>query len=414
MNKIPEANLNGLKTKIEKLNRKALKLGQEPIELKIVGEEMREYKQDLDSEIFPNFVGVTTYRKYFHVEVTGTVPVVNGWTFVSALDHVEGGVIVRVLPGEVLPVEYRTAASLCDHCKINRNRNITFVLRNAAGEYKQVGSSCIQDFFAKDIKDIVAQVELLASLESLLEGAGEYNHGNGEQYYDLINYLTFVVAVVEKYGFISRKKASEKENETPTSSVAFDRMITRDIRVKTDIPVTDEHAKKAQAIVTWTETFLDKDTLSDYEHNLKVIVDVGHITYRTLGLAASLSALHYRETAIKVEKENQKPSEYVGEVGKRIRNIQLILKKIVNLGEGQFGMRYLYRFQDSNDNILVWFTGNMTDADTRDFFEDEIYTGSVSIKEHQEYKGVKQTVLTRCKLFSPALRVKFDTKEEVK
>lgn len=419
MNKIPEANLEGLKTKIEKLNRRALKLGQEPIELKIIGEEMIEYKQDVDPLIDPNFVGITTYRKFYQIEVTGKVPVVDGWTFVAALDHTEGGIILRVLPGEILPIEYRTVAAICDHCKINRNRNVTFILRNEKGEHKQVGSSCIQDFFAKDIKNIVAQAELLASLESLLSGAEEYesNGSNGEKYYDLTRYLTFVVAVVAKYGFISRKKASEKDGEVSTSDVAFDRMLPLGndrSRIETEIPVTEEHTKKAQEIVTWAETYLEKENLSDYEHNLKIILDMGHVNYRAFGLAASLSALHYRETAIKVEKENKKPSEYVGEVGKRIKSIQLTLKKIVNLGEGQFGMRYLYRFQDANDNVLVWFTGNITDADTRDFFEDEVYIGSVSIKEHQEYKGIKQTVLARCKLFSPALRAKFDVKEEVK
>jgi hypothetical protein len=77
-------------------------------------------------------------------------------------------------------------------------------------------------------------------------------------------------------------------------------------------------------------------------------------------------------------------------------------------------MRYLYRFVDANENVLVWFTGNMLDADTREFFENTVYNGDVSVKEHSEYKGIKQTVLTRCKLFSPVLRAEYDTKEEVK
>lgn len=46
---------------------------------------------------------------------------------------------------------------------------------------------------------------------------------------------------------------------------------------------------------------------------------------------------------------------------------------------------------DKNGNVLVWKTGY------QDMEEGKFYTVTGTIKEHNEYSGEKQTVLTRCK-----------------
>jgi hypothetical protein len=421
--KIPEANMGWLETKIEKLNRRASKLGQSLIELKTIGEEMVEYKQSVDPSIIPNFVGITTYKKFFKVEITGQAPVIAGWSFVGSIEHEEGGNIIKLLPNQIIPETYRTALAHCNHCNIDRLRNATFILFNGT-DYKQIGRNCLRDFVGQDVADVISRATLLSSLDELGNAAEDEDflghNSSGKQYWNLKEYLANVVAVIEKLGFVSRKKAQELNDPgNATSDVAFNLMAVKDAAKEIGIYITKEHEKKAEEILAWLETYLNgKSQLNEYEHNLQVILEREFVSYSTLGFAASIASLHYRETAAKAEKEAKKeakkPSEYVGEVGKRMKSLTLTLAKITNLGEGTFGLRYLYRFVDANDNVLVWFTGNMLDADTREFFENTVYTGDVSIKEHQEYKGTKQTVLTRCKLFSPALRAEYDTKEEVK
>jgi hypothetical protein len=415
--KILSENLGWLKGKLEKLNRRASKLGMAPIELIVLGEKVeRVCANSLTGPCEAIYGCKEQYRKYTTVEIKGQAPSIAGWDFIGTIDHIENGNILRLLPGQTVPEHYRQDPQNCDHCHQKRNRTSTYILVNAKDEHKQVGKNCLQDFFQQDVSNVVHRAEILAAAGQLQEASEGFTGGRQVPLYKLEDYLANVLAVVEKHGFVSHAKCEEL-NKTPTSTDAGILMITpmdKDA-LKLGVKVTNEHRQKAAEIVAWVEQYLDKPELSDYEHNLKVIVDMGFVEWRTFGLAASITALHYRETAAKAEKEAKKPSEYIGEVGKRIKGVKFTLKKIVNLGEGQFGMQHLYRFVDANENVLVWFSGNWQDADSREFFEDTEYVGDVSVKKHEEYKGTKQTVITRCKLYSPVLRARFDKeKEEVK
>jgi hypothetical protein len=388
--KVPEGNLGWLKGQIEKLNRRAIKLNMPLIELLVLGEEV---VQICKCQISP-CVGTCPFRKYVKVEIKGQAPSIDGWDFIGTIDHIDGGNILRLLPGQAIPEHYRQDPQNCDHCHTKRNRASTYILVNAKDEYKQVGKQCLQDFFKQDVANVVARAELLAAAGQLQEASESLGgSGAGKQYYKLADYLANVLAVVEKHGFVSRAKAQETE-KTPTSTLAAMLMISPmgkealELGVKT----TKEHEAKAVEIIAWIEKYLDKPVLNDYEHNLKVVVDLGYCDWRTFGLAASITALHYRETTAKAEKTAKKPSEYVGEVGKRMKGLTLTLVKVTSLGEGEFGMRYLLRFVDANENVLVWFT---TSGDGE---EGKQYTVAATVKEHSEYKGTKQTVITRCKL----------------
>ena len=88
---------------------------------------------------------------------------------------------------------------------------------------------------------------------------------------------------------------------------------------------------------------------------------------------------------------NVKASEYVGEVKDKI-DIQVILKFYANF-DSQFGLQTIYTFQDENNNIYVWKTANWLDIE-----KGTKVNLKGTIKDHKEYKGEKQTVLTRCKV----------------
>jgi hypothetical protein len=400
--KVPEVNLGWLKEKIEKLNRKAMKLNMPLIELVFLGEEMvLDGCRSVSCAVAPPCTCEKTYHKVFTVEIKGQAPSIDGWDFVGTIDHIEGGNILRLLPGQTIPEQYRQASSQnCDHCHVNRNRASTYVLVNAKDEYKQVGKQCLQDFFKQDVSNVVARAELLASAGQLQEASENWSNGLPRQdYYELSRYLANVLTVVEKYGFVSRAKATEW-NKVPTSTDAAI-LMTKPMdkeALALGVQVTQEHKAKAIEIIGWIENYLDKSNLSDYEHNLKVVVDLGYCEWKTFGLAASITALHYRETAAKAEKTDKKSSEYVGEVGKRMKGLKLTLNKIINLGEGAYGLMHLYKFEDETRNTLVWFSGNSVDSETRDFLEGRVYNVTATVKEQSLYNGTKQTVLTRCKL----------------
>lgn len=100
-------------------------------------------------------------------------------------------------------------------------------------------------------------------------------------------------------------------------------------------------------------------------------------------------------------------SDYIGSVGAKVS----VKVKLVNSYEyldtsfSYYGTtKYIYTMKDEAGNVLVWKTtstlqmGDPNDSDTWEF----IHVGDTlriegKVKSHEEYKGTKQTVLTRCK-----------------
>ena len=61
--------------------------------------------------------------------------------------------------------------------------------------------------------------------------------------------------------------------------------------------------------------------------------------------------------------------------------------------EGRFGWTNIYTFQTEDENILVWFSATEQDIKLGDSF---FLSGK--IKDRNEYNGIKQTIVTRCKI----------------
>lgn len=56
-----------------------------------------------------------------------------------------------------------------------------------------------------------------------------------------------------------------------------------------------------------------------------------------------------------------------------------------------FGTTYLYKFADEAGNVFIWYASRPIELQER-------MTLKATIKAHNEWNGVKQTVLTRCKV----------------
>lgn len=85
-------------------------------------------------------------------------------------------------------------------------------------------------------------------------------------------------------------------------------------------------------------------------------------------------------------------SDYVGEVGDRLRNLSVVVRNIAGF-DSPFGYKWIYTFEDEEGNRYSWFTTTQKGVSIN-------MTVSLSgtIKAHSEYKGVKTTQLTRCRL----------------
>jgi hypothetical protein len=88
--------------------------------------------------------------------------------------------------------------------------------------------------------------------------------------------------------------------------------------------------------------------------------------------------------------EEQPNSEWLE--GDKVINLCVTFVK-KNGFQGRFGWTNIFTFQDENDNVLIWFTATEPDIKLGDNF---FISGN--IKDRTEYKGLKQTILTRVKI----------------
>lgn len=82
-------------------------------------------------------------------------------------------------------------------------------------------------------------------------------------------------------------------------------------------------------------------------------------------------------------------SEYVGNVGERIEVALTVTKAIII--NGYYGTSCMHIMEDENGNVFIWNTTSKNYPEGKEI----ILRGT--IKDHREYKGTKQTILTRCK-----------------
>lgn len=92
-------------------------------------------------------------------------------------------------------------------------------------------------------------------------------------------------------------------------------------------------------------------------------------------------------------------SDFVGKIGDKV-TVNVTLDR-VSWYETQYGTMNVYTFVDDSGNMYVWKTSTDMGRFVGDFWQEykkgERLTLTGKIKDHNEYKGVKQTVLTRCK-----------------
>ena len=98
--------------------------------------------------------------------------------------------------------------------------------------------------------------------------------------------------------------------------------------------------------------------------------------------------------------KNIKMSDYLGNVGEKITvTAKLIKEYTYDTNYGYYGgTSTIYTFEDDNGNKILWTTSSMPYVNDKPIESGKTYTITGTVKEHKEYKGEKETVLTRCKL----------------
>lgn len=348
------------------------------------------------------------------------IPKYEGWSFVAALQHLDGENIVRAMPGKTVPPSFRNRGSACDHCKVDRRRIDTYVLSHEDGRHVQVGSTCIADFLGSDdAGKIASQATLLADAASLAEGGESEGGGSASNDRTLGEFLGWVAFIVREDGWVSRTAARDGKGAA-SADKAFTLMIDgkarKDREKATGVKCEPSEADLARASEgeVWAESLPDETVNAqpgDYLHNIRAIARSGLVTFRTGGLGGSILVAYdramgrARERARAQRVERPTLDAYVGNVGDKVTFGAKPKKGQVTLStdpvtldfvtgyQSAYGYTTIVKFRTNDGAIVVWYATN-TEIGRGDV--GKTYTLTGTIKKHDTYKGAKQTVMTRC------------------
>ena len=397
---IPAYNFDHLRERIERLNRRAKKLGCQPIALRVV-REFEVKKRQPDTKL--------VYKQArLEIEVIGESPKFEGWTLLAAIEMLDNGEnLVRTVPGQTVPEVYRSTDTHCDHCQALRRRKEVFVLGHEDGRIVQVGRQCIADFLGH-----VSALTLAAragwefsALDAAREAEDEdfcWGGGRGGRMRDIREFLGTVAICIRRLGWKSRRmieKSDPFSDEQTTGSTAW--MILTNWKSKFVQELIKNHSlyaeerdeKLAGEALAWARA-IPAAGVSNYEYNLGVACRQESVNYKTIGLVASAVSAYLRHLErieeLNLRKKQDRQRKHLGEVGQRFGFAGCEVKAMKYF-EGTYGVRTLVRFETPDGNIIVWWASKELDdwnvGDTMDI------TGTVT--KHGDYHGCPQTELKR-------------------
>lgn len=382
---IHESNIERLEKKLTTISNKCEKYGC-IFTYEVIGEQFKENEEGIVS-------------RYIEIETSGIAKVDN-WVFVATIDFREGGNIVRKCGNiEVeVPERYYTSEPICEHCNTKRRRKDAYIIMNTeTGEFKQVGRSCLKDFTCGLSAELVAQY--IAAFDTMIEGEAVAAGWHAVEYYDTKEYLQYVTECINHFGFCGT------QSERPTKSRAYEYLMARAgkiyapkhleqlLREMDKVNFKYDAIEVAQTVKKALEWIAEQNEDNNYIHNVKVLASQQYITYKDFGFVASLISTYNKAMKIEQKRKEQQEADskscFVGNVGDRI-TIEVQAVECVASWDTQFGTTFLHKMVDEQGNVYIWKTGKgMPNRKT---------TIVGTVKEHKEFRGIKQTELTRCKV----------------
>ena len=350
--------------------------------------------------------------RYVEIEAEGRA-MMGGWEWLASVERTDKGNLIHSARDVEVPNKYYTSECYCEHCNTRRWRRSVHLVRNIkTGEIKQVGNSCLRDYTHG------LSAEMVAAYKSFLTGLEEAEEeipsgGSGGfgkiEYFDPLVVTQFMVETIRHFGFVPKND----DDKLPTSVRAglyydvwygrtsgleqrkIDEIWNEMRRVGFD-PDRPETVNEAREALAWIAE--QDDSKSTYIHNLKLVCEMERVRSWHYGILASLiptwNKSLVREAERKAQEAAESNSRFIGNVGDRI-TFDVHSAKVVSSWETDYGTTWLIKFVSTDGNVFMWKASSLHSLPD-DFEEIKKITGTV--KDHSEFRGVKQTLLNRCKV----------------
>lgn len=358
---------NAFEAFVAKKNRKAVKL------------ECSQIQYSFGNTFFDKVDTGNTYE-FIEVFIDESTIRVTGWNIIGRLDDNEGETIIITNFGHDMSAYRDADTKTCDHCKTARNRKAVYIIKeSSSNQTMRIGSTCLNDFVGH--KSAVQYAQLMSwvgDIEATAETEEWLSFGKDEYCFDVMDVLATAAVAIRENGYISKDKAESLTVTSTADDVKY--VLTKKIPI-----ITEADTDMAEAAVEWFNTTTHKD--SDYFYNMGKLVNAEYTKMRFIGILVSLIPVYQKAIAVKTVSVK---SEYVGNIGDKKVRFDVVCNKITTV-HTQFGTSYLYMMTTTEGNAIKYFTKAGFAV------EGEEFSFLATIKDHQEYNGFKQTVVTRGK-----------------
>lgn len=323
----------------------------------------------------------TEMVEVFDVEISSDVIKAGEFRAIAKIEHgINGKNIVKVFGcDDVAKDAWFCADPTCEHCGKTRSRNITFIVRKNDGTEYQVGKSCLKDYTGINPEWAIACKEFEDSID-MMDIDNEYCDREFRSHpfvMSTVDALAMAIKVKREQGYV----ASCENNGNKWVMME---------KVKAGEFASDTEIKEAERMAAEiAETDFSGDSLMQ---NVRSLIANGYCKMENFGYIAYAPVAWGKYEAKKAAADAEAiASNYVGTVGERM-TIDVSNATLVTYFATMFGFTYLYKFVDKIGNVFVWFSSVGIDG------IEKVKTVKGTVKEHNERDGVRQTVLTRCKV----------------
>lgn len=334
-------------------------------------------------EIEHKIDGVSHTDKYevFDLEMETETIIKDGYSILARIEHSPAGNVVDTF-GVELQKKWITLDPFCEHCNSNHNLKHTFIVDNGK-EQIQVGRTCLKDYCGIDPQRVGMLNEFVDDIDEFT--VGKFSFGDGIPcVYDTIEVLAFAVETIREQGYV-------RSDERESNKSKIIKKIPCGHPSKEDM---EEAIRIAKVIANMSADEAFEAKLSNVQTRINGLYckdsDFGYIAYAPVALERYEKRIAEMKRRAEEKDAMGKMSEYVGVIGERT-DFNVKEAKLLTSYETNYGISFLYRFIDENDNVLIWFASTT--------IEDEgVSRIKATIKAHNERDGVKQTIISRVKV----------------
>lgn len=326
--------------------------------------------------------GKTYIFKIHTFEVEGLSSYEN-WKVIAQIEHLPEGNVIKEFTDTKVPEIYRNRPGICDHCGVDRQRKITYIVENTKeGTFAQLGRSCVS-LYTGCIQLLDGVLPLLSLEEYDVDhmGADHLAIDPMQFYLPVESVVAWSLACIEKYGYAKTRTEDGERNSLSTYRRVLDNIEA--CSTKRDFEPQKAHHERFPEILEWVSEHSEDN---NFFSSVNVLLKEEYISQRDAAYVVGAVGSFLRDKAF----ENKVNNSFVGEIGDKVAfNVEEI--SVLSSFKSIYGLCYVYRIVDTDGHVFTTMTGRSLDIT-------DVKKAKGTVKEHMTAKGEKRTVLTRISL----------------